>query len=292
MLSRRIVTTAVFIPIFIVGVAIEWPGQLIIAGVVAFCSVWGLSEFFNLAQRIGAHPPRLWIYFSVIVFPFVVHLRPPAEFGLGWTMGWGGIVVLGTLSAILFFGRVERAWETILASITGLVYIPLPMLIGQVMRQWEHGGWFLVFAFATTWLSDTGAFFGGRRFGRHKMAPVISPAKTWEGLLSGALVSMIGVLAIGGIQYLIMMQGNGGPGFFWTEGNFWDVVRLSLVAVLLVGTGVVGDLAESVLKRDLGVKDSGSDLTGHGGFLDIMDSLLVNLPVLFVYALVFEEFSA
>jgi phosphatidate cytidylyltransferase len=288
MLPRRLATALIFIPPFLLGLLTDSPGHLVLAFIGAGCGIWGLSEFFNLGARRGAHPPRRWLYFIALITPFVVYARYWRHEDSRWLVGSliaiGIVTLIGILVSVVFSGRCERAWETFLVSFTAPLYILIPIVGVQVIRQMDQGGWVIVFAFITTWLSDTGAFFGGRLIGKHKLAPSISPGKTIEGSICGTLLSVIGVLSIGAIHE------NLSPGkFYWTNGEVEDWIRLTLLTILLVGTGTLGDLAESMLKRDLGVKDSGSSLTGHGGFLDIMDSLLVNLPILFVWVVLIED---
>jgi phosphatidate cytidylyltransferase len=119
-------------------------------------------------------------------------------------------------------------------------------------------------------LSDTGAYYAGSAFGSHRMAPVISPKKSWEGVAGGVIGSLIGALL----------------------GHFWFFQRLPLahalaLGVVLCAAGILGDLGESMLKRTAGVKDSSALLPGHGGVLDRVDSLLVAAPVLYYYWMVF-----
>lgn len=287
MLSRRLATAFLFFPILALGLLTETPGRLVIAGVVAACSVWGLSEFFNLAQRIGALPPRGWLFFVVLVAPWLVLANGAWGLSYRWLTAWMVVGALGILVCGVYSGRSERWWETLLASIAALVYVPLPLLLAQILRQSEHGSRYLFFVIAVTWLADTGAFFGGRRFGRRKLCPAISPGKTWEGLIAGMALGVGGTLALGALQTALVAE-EASIRFYWTAGGASDILRLGVLAAILVLAGVLGDLSESMLKRDLGVKDSGSPLTGHGGFLDIVDSLLVNIPLVFVYALLVE----
>jgi phosphatidate cytidylyltransferase len=139
----------------------------------------------------------------------------------------------------------------------------------------------LVSLIATVKMSDTGQYFTGRLFGRHKLAPVISPGKTWEGALGGL------VFAIGTAWFI----------FSWAAprmvavplsqlpltSSFFGVIRISLFATAVAIAGLLGDLAESMLKRDAGVKDSSSWLPGFGGVLDLLDSLLGAVPVAYLF---------
>ncbi len=290
MLSRRLITTFVFVPPFLLGLFTDTPGNLVLAFMGAGCAIWGLSEFYKLTAHLGAKPPRTWLYIVAILGPFVIYANYGFDLNLKWMLGWIGIALIGILAFMVKNGIIERAWETFLASITSIVYILIPLWLIQVFKLSDHGVWFILFAFFNTWLADTGAYFGGKQFGKHKMSPTISPGKTWEGFASGIILSVAGVLAVGAIQSGVV-SGEISARFFWTEGNSSDVLRLAFLAFCMVLTANLGDLTESMLKRDLGVKDSGSSLTGHGGFLDIMDSLLINLPLLFIWGILFENLN-
>lgn len=287
MLVRRVATTAVFLPILAVGLLTDFPGKIELAAVVAVSGVWGLSEFFNLGQRLGAIAPRLWIYFIAVGTPFLVHAWGAGRMEARWFWLWGVLAVVGAFAVLVVRGRTERAWESMLISMGGFVYVVLPLSLALAVRQWNHGEWFILYLLAVTWLSDTGAYAGGRLFGKTKLAPSISPGKTREGSVCGMILAVAGVAVCGLIQLTWTPEGDPAR-FFWTEGTAGDVATLCLLAAGLVVTGTFGDLLESMLKRDLGVKDSGSALTGHGGFLDIADSLLVNAPILFVYGMVYR----
>ncbi|MCK6526247.1 phosphatidate cytidylyltransferase [Myxococcota bacterium] len=158
--------------------------------------------------------------------------------------------------------------------LAGLMYVPgtilfLPLLygLGESHQEWLGVKWVWL-ALVTPWCSDTGAYFAGRAFGRHKMSPLISPKKSWEGLVGGVLAA-IAAAAV----------------FRWVTG----FVELSWADCVLLGAGlavagVVGDLVESMLKRSFGVKDSGFFLPGHGGLLDRVDSVMFVMPLAYLYA--------
>jgi len=128
-------------------------------------------------------------------------------------------------------------------------------------------------------LSDTGAYFAGKNFGRHKMAPRVSPKKTWEGSIGGLLLAMAGIGVIYGIHN-------------YTQTKYlpaWPLYRYVLVGLVLAIVGQVGDLVESMLKRDAGVKDSGQVLPGHGGVLDRCDGFLFAGPVMYYLLFLGED---
>ena len=126
---------------------------------------------------------------------------------------------------------------------------------------------FIFLALAIPWLGDTGAYFAGRAFGRHKLYELISPKKTIEGYVGGVITATIGVFVIRSL---------GLPAL--------GVIDCLVIGVIIGTAAVLGDLAESLLKRAFGVKDSGRIMPGHGGLLDRIDSLLFVLPLLYGYA--------
>ncbi|MBM4124999.1 MAG: phosphatidate cytidylyltransferase, partial [Nitrospira sp.] len=148
----------------------------------------------------------------------------------------------------------------------GILYIGLTMGHLLLTRSLAEGEFLIFFLVLVTWAGDTGAYYAGVSLGRRKLAPVISPNKTLEGLLGGLLLAIL--VSIGaGLWFL--------PSFSLT-----DCLALGLVLTL---TGMVGDLAESVLKRSAGVKDSGSLIPAHGGMFDRLDSLLFTAPAFYYY---------
>jgi len=264
-----------------------------------------LKEFYRIMRASGVKPAFwLGIVVGLLIFlaiNFVVGYTVYAEL-FGWPTGWniypplsavpqvvasggpggwpgidtlilsapvwlGGalvLLVLLMLREILLWPNNGQPASNIGATITGLLYVSLPMALLSVIAygsgHFEPGRVFCLIFFV--WAADTGAYFAGKNFGKHKLAPSISPGKTWEGWAGGAALT----LAVG-----------------WAAGYFLPDIPLShrLVAAGVVAVfGPLGDLAESMLKRSAGVKDSGTFLPGHGGLLDRFDAFLLVLPVL------------
>jgi phosphatidate cytidylyltransferase len=181
-----------------------------------------------------------------------------------WIAGAILLLVTLTIREIVLWPTHGQPFANIGATLVGLFYISLPMAMLSVIAfgagHFEPGRVFCLIFFV--WASDTGAYFAGKNFGKHKLAPSISPGKTWEGWAGGAALTLL----VG-----------------WAAGYFLPDISLShrLVAASVVAVfGPLGDLAESMLKRSAGVKDSGTFLPGHGGLLDRFDAFLLALPVL------------
>lgn len=150
--------------------------------------------------------------------------------------------------------------------VLGAVYIALPLAMLVMIYFHPNGKRWIFFLLAVTFANDTGAFYFGRLFGKHKLYESISPGKTWEGAIGGVLCSII--IAF---WFLLIFR--------------FQEIDLRLVALILALpiAGQVGDLAESMLKRNHGVKDSGKILPGHGGILDRIDGLLFSIPILYIF---------
>ena len=187
--------------------------------------------------------------------------------------------ILLALAVILFWAYIpmaffmlkvrspEARWTSLIGySVLGPVYIALPLSMLLVIDIFPGGKMWIFFLLALAFSNDTGAFYFGKLFGKHKLYPSISPNKTWEGALGGLLSSLIVSL-------------------FFLRATAFQAIEPAIVilVVCLSVAGQLGDLAESMLKRNHGTKDSGSILPGHGGILDRIDGILFSIPVLYLY---------
>jgi len=172
---------------------------------------------------------------------------------------------------IELYRKKEKALINAAVTIFGLIYIALPVSLLNVMNDPIGGTVFhrfpayLTAYFLITWIYDTGAYLVGKNFGKHKFFERISPKKTWEGTIGGTVVAL---LAAAGY-------------YFITEGT--QLIHLMVLTGLIVLFGTFGDLAESLFKRSLNLKDSGNILPGHGGILDRFDTIFVSAPFVFLY---------
>ena len=146
----------------------------------------------------------------------------------------------------------------------GVLIIPAAVFSMWAVHGSSNGAQWLMYGLALIWVADIGAYFSGKKFGKNKLAEYISPGKTIEGF--------VGALVLTSIYTLIC-------GFYYFELAFGQIIILLLTSLFLAFISVVGDLYESVLKREVGLKDSGKILPGHGGILDRIDSVLAAMPV-------------
>lgn len=178
-----------------------------------------------------------------------------------------GLLVIFTLVAELFRKQANPIgnWGNVLVSLF-MVAWPLSLMPRMIARA-EGGSLFLLMLFVIIWINDTGAYCTGSLLGKHKMFPRVSPGKSWEGLAGGALFAIAGLF---GFTALTDVMADAG------------VCLKIVLALVIVASATLGDLTESLLKRTLGVKDSGNFMPGHGGVLDRFDSVLLATPVIYL----------
>ena len=174
------------------------------------------------------------------------------------------LVVAGLwwLLAVFWILRGPQRVGAALAAVAGIAsLVPVAVALGRLRLEPGQGAWVLLFALLVVMAADVGAYFAGHRFGRIKLAPSVSPGKTWEGVIGGLLFSL--VIATVGARLL-----------------GWPVAVVAPLALGAAAFSVVGDLMESLMKRHSGLKDSGHLFPGHGGILDRVDSLTAGIPLL------------
>ncbi|HVV84319.1 MAG TPA: phosphatidate cytidylyltransferase [Kofleriaceae bacterium] len=181
-----------------------------------------------------------------------------------------GLAVIVPLLYYLFrYGDLQTVAPRMAFTVFGIVYAGILLItVAELKRDGGHyGGDLVMFVLAVVWAGDTGAYFAGRFLGKHKLYPAVSPKKTWEGAIGG----LVGSFAAGAVMKL------------WRLDHVFNWADVALLTIPGAALGQMGDLAESMLKRSVGVKDSGSILPGHGGILDRIDAVLFFAPYVHVY---------
>jgi phosphatidate cytidylyltransferase len=231
------------------------PSFLAVVAAAVVLAVWELSNALK-AERI-----------RVPVVPVVVGAL--SILGAGYAGGSEPMLVALTLTvmATLLWRLPENPdgyVRDVTAGVFVTMYVPLLAGFAALLLRADDGADRVVVFIAVTVLSDIGGYVAGVLFGRHPMAPTISPKKSWEGFAGSALFT-----AVGGALLVTLLL----------DGQWWEGVVIGLAAMV---AGTLGDLAESMIKRDLGIKDMGSLLPGHGGMMDRLDSLLLAAPVTYL----------
>jgi phosphatidate cytidylyltransferase len=252
---KRVLTAFLLVPIAVYS-ALFAPWPLFVA-VVALVACLCFHEY---ARITGAFAP---IGFAA---GLVLLIAPPAQAIL--------LLFLTALAAMclpLAAPDMDRAVLRAGMLVLGVLYIfgswKAAILLHDVeyppLQHLAAGRHWLMFGLMVNWIGDTGAYYVGRKYGRHRLAPVVSPKKSWEGAIASVLIAVI----FGVIYLPLAIPGTA----YWIAAGF---------AVIANAAGQIGDLAESAIKRGAGVKDSGTLLPGHGGLLDRVDSTMFTLPVL------------
>jgi phosphatidate cytidylyltransferase len=267
-LGRRVATAAVALPLLLAGLLLGPP--ILAVAIVAAAVLLGASELFTLLAKGGMAPLRA-TGFVVMAVIFVDVARPGGLPGSAWPLAAVGVLLSMLLrSPDLALAVPSGAGTLLAAAYLGGLGGSIAAL--RILEPAGEGAWRMLLLLAIVMGADTAAFFVGSALGRRKLAPAISPGKTVEGLVGGLVGGVLGALAVrwAGLRSLPIDHG----------------VWLGLAAAAL---GTAGDLAESLVKRWAGVKDSGALFPGHGGMLDRLDSLLFAAPVLYYYFVFFAR---
>jgi len=249
---KRVLTAAVAIPITLLITL--YSHELILALVIAGLAALALDEFLSLSEKKSIGRPGRWFLVpaALVTFSFAV------SSGGFYIVNAVTLTAISLLSVTIFTQPLETALGRVGMGLGGLVYccLSLGFLISMPREC-------IVMVLAIIWTGDSAAYYGGRAFGRHLLAPRVSPKKTVEGAIAGLIGSIAAGVIVG----------------TWYLGESWPgLVATSSVTGI---AGPIGDLAESALKRSAGVKDSSSILPGHGGILDRLDSLFFAAPVFY-----------
>jgi phosphatidate cytidylyltransferase len=276
---KRILTALVLIPLVMVLVFLgprwQWLFTLVTAG-VAMLAAW---EYLGMAVQGGARPPRVAVLAAILAL-FAGTFEWPGQF-----VAIFGILSLALLVYCTFRSPIVRVMADATASVFCLLYCGFTLMALPALRELTNGPSLIAFLLCAVWAGDSVALYVGRAWGRHKMAPAISPNKTWEGALGSVAGSLLATGILLGLAALMMAQWNSAVLYFPDDAWYW----LGLAVVVNVAAQI-GDLVESALKRSAGVKDSGSLLPGHGGVLDRVDALLLAAPVLWYALLIHQQF--
>lgn len=289
-LVKRVLTAVVLIPLVLVLILrAPVPVLAFVAGIVALLAI---HELLKLAEAYGNQPLHIptYIYCGALFFLIAVH---PGATDL---LSTGGFAYVGLCFAVLapfiflaigmYCNELSLGFPAARISAFAFVYIALPMAsLVQLREQWR-GGFFLLYLLLLVWAGDIFAYFVGKPFGRHRMAPRVSPNKTWEGAVA-SLVASVGVgilmfhfavpISTALLRTHLIEQKDG---IFSEQSSLLPIIVLSIV---LNVAAQLGDLVESLIKRGAGMKDSGAILPGHGGMFDRIDALLFAGPVLWCY---------
>ncbi|WP_026332169.1 phosphatidate cytidylyltransferase [Deinococcus apachensis] len=265
-LSSRVLTSVVGFTIISV---IVWIGWVTLLPTLVVLSVMGLFEYIRMLDRNDIDVRRISLaVFGTAIIVASLPMWPQTPWPGGSWREAVLTVAVGYMLVMEVMRPGERPLERIVYSLFGLLYIPWLLGYFLMLRYTPNAGdGLLYFALPllATFAADIGGYFGGYFFGRRKLAPEISPAKTVEGAIGGFAFSFLIVLLLSQFTHI------------------WSPLEALLYSILVASASQLGDLAESLLKRALRTKDSGTSLPGHGGFLDRLDSLLFAVPATYLF---------
>ncbi len=272
-MKQRIITALILAPLVILGIfKLSLPLFMLAIAVVTLIGFWEWTQFVEPKSRVLALIPTVALSAaSLFVIPFdSISLNHVADSHYWVLAVGGGWWVLSSALAITY-PKSSALWQnsTPMRHLFGVLTL-LPFFWSVLLLRAEgidvdayHGSKLVLYVCFIVWAADSGAYFAGKSFGKHKMAPHVSPNKTIEGLIGGIITAIL----VG-----------------WATANWFDIefssaVTMVVITLITVVISVLGDLVESMFKRVSGIKDSGHIIPGHGGVLDRIDSLTAAFPV-------------
>jgi phosphatidate cytidylyltransferase len=278
---KRILTAAVLIPL-VLAIVFLGPLWLIALATAAVAALAGW-EYIGLTEKCGAQPSRIATLIAILGL-FAARFFGDGLEWLHQTEVAFCILALALLVFCTFRSPVERMLPDTSSAIFCLFYVGFTLSTIPLLREQSNGPSLLIFLLCVVWMGDITALYVGRAWGRHKMAPSLSPNKTWEGAIGSLAGSLV---AAGGLWSLAAWLETMGSARLSYPDEVWYWLVL---AVVVNAAAQIGDLAESALKRSAGVKDSGTLVPGHGGVLDRIDALLLAAPVLWYAQIIHQRF--
>lgn len=250
------------------------PVFVVLTGAVIIAALW---EYYHIAKGSGIDPVASIGIIGSICYLYMVYLTIDRPDLSDWPLIVLGLILFSAFLSYFFSGI--SPFTNLAVTVFGVVYLTVP-LGAFIPINLVYGRYWLLYLLLVTKLTDVGAYLVGKQWGKHKMAPVISPKKTWEGAVGGFLIGTFSSYVLHKTSVFFF-----GPGLFNSS-----LQSLGFGAIMSI-VAQIGDLSESLLKRDSGVKDS-NRLPGLGGMLDMVDSLVFTTPLLYFFLKLFLDKKA
>jgi len=262
MLRQRVLSAVVFVPVLFASI---WFGNPWFSIVVAVAALLGVIEFYSMVSRKGWQPLTFFGTLWTLFFIFNAYYAPKYSSNNTYIIVTSALIASAVALALVWVlflrspgKKVIASWA---ASVTGILYMGWLLSYWVLIMNSYGGGWngrdWVLLALFSTFAVDTTAYFIGRAWGRHKMAPTVSPGKTWEGAVGGLMGAIVAVIVLALLLDIDISYS-----------------KMVILGVLIAVFAQLGDLAESKLKRSMGVKEAGNLIPGHGGILDRLDSIV------------------
>ncbi|MFT5821976.1 MAG: phosphatidate cytidylyltransferase [Crocinitomix sp.] len=264
-LLQRGITGAIFVAVIVCAIIFK---SWVFHSVFGLIALVGLNEFYGLFKKSGNSPhATLGVIFGFLIYTSGIALLYVPESAQKYLIGFS-FMAFTVIALAELYRKKKTPFENIGVTLLGIFYVVLPMLLLNFIIEFDPDSfdithfWPVLTIFILVWCSDTFAYLIGRKIGKHKLFERISPKKSWEGFFGGMLFSIIGAITIA----------------YFTEQSYFQYI---IYGVIISAFGTIGDLIESMLKRSLGIKDSGNILPGHGGILDRFDAVLFVIPIIY-----------
>ncbi len=298
--GKRIISGLIFASFYVLSFNVEILFHNFLVYFFLFIAIIiGMNEFYTMASKSEELKPhrKTGIAFGLIVVTLVliytlqqaaqkdVNLFSPGFVEFINKIHLNGNTIVGGLISFIFIifliqivsGKIKGGVYSISSTLLGVFYVSICGSHLLLLKDLDHGVFFIWLVSFATIMSDTTAYFAGKTMGRHKVGFAISPNKSWEGYIGGLIFQVILTVAF----YYGIKQ--------WFTVPPMGAIEITLFAVVIYLVSVLGDLSESLIKRDCEVKDSGSFIPGHGGLLDVIDALILTIPGSY-YFLIFLEY--
>ena len=260
-MGKRVISAIIAIPLLLFFTI---SGGFIFKAGVIFITAVALYEYIN-AYKNTENKAIIFVLFLGFILYYSLIFTDKYKYILPIIF----LVVIISMATPIFNDKYNVISSTI--TITGFIYIVGFLSLLILIRDYNHGSMLIWLVFIISWCCDTFAYYSGRKFGKHKLCPRVSPKKTVEGSLGGILGSVVGILIWGYFNQNI--------NFMW-----YQLILLGVIGSII---SQIGDLSASLIKRYIGIKDYGNIMPGHGGILDRFDSILFTSPVVYYYIVMF-----
>ncbi len=268
-MHRTRLITGVIGAIIVIAI-VGWGNLLLFWVLVSSATVLGLHEFYQIAKggQLPAYP------LPGILAGWLLSLAPLAAISIQKDMLMLFAVTLAMLALFMYalFAKepLQEAMTALAVTVFGIMYVSWLFMHLTLLRGLPYGKQFVFYLLIAVWSGDSGAYYAGKSLGKHLLSPVISPKKTVEGAIGGLAATLLASIIV---KFTLLPQ--------------MSLLHAAMLGVMLAIVSQIGDLCESLLKRSVNVKDSGTLLPGHGGILDRVDGLMFAAPVLYYYAQAF-----
>ena len=285
---KRVLTAAVLAPVvLLILFKAPWPFFVLAISAVVILT---LREYLNVTEAYGIKPFR-WMSYVVAILVVLAFTIYNFSWLVPWfvrgVLSWSGLwyllpVIFGV--PVVFRKEMRMAVPAAAMSVFGVIYIAASLGLLIRLRHLPQAEYLIVFILFSVWGGDIAAYYVGKNIGKHKLAPVVSPNKSWEGAIASVVASVGIALLVFHFRDSINALFTHEPDAPVLQPDYLGWAEIILLGLITNVTAQFGDLFESALKRGAGVKDSGTLLPGHGGLLDRIDALLFAVPVVWYYA--------